>query len=89
MIFFFFRGGSGKDIVLFWFVLFPLFSCAVLLLFSRLFFSLSFLFRCATLRTPEAYLHDYRPLNSCAPRSRTVIIFVAACGFMSFKHVFF
>ena len=63
---------------LFCFVLFALFSCAVLFLFSGLFF-LSFLFRCATLWTPEAYLHDYRPLKSL----RASVL--AACGFMNFQ----
>jgi len=64
MIIFFFRGGSGREIVfiLFCFVC-TVFVCSVVFVFQFAFF-LSFLFRCATLWAPEAYLHDYRPLKS-------------------------
>ena len=76
--FFFPRGfweGDG-----FYFVLFCLHCFRVQCCFCfPVCFFLSFLFRCATLWTPEAYLHDYRPLKSL----RASVL--AACGFMNFQ----
>ena len=64
MIIFFSEGVLGGRLffLLFCFVC-TVFVCSVVFVLPFVFF-LSFLFRCATLWTPEAYLHDYRPLKS-------------------------